>query len=53
MSSLANINFDDKLIYEKEYQKAYNKLIKKYDEDKAKILAKQKLYTKGFYIENK
>ena len=50
---LKNINFDDKLIYEKEYQKAYNKLIKKYDEDKAKILAKQKLYTKGFYIENK
>ena len=48
---LKNINFDDKLIYEKEYQKAYNKLIKKYDEDKAKILAKQKLYIKGFYIE--
>ena len=24
---------------------------KKYDEDKAKILAKQKLYTKGFYVE--
>lgn len=50
---LKNIDFDDKLIYEKEYQKAYNKFIKKYDEDKAKILAKQKLYTKGFYIENK
>lgn len=50
---LKNINFDDKLIYEKEYLKAYNKLIKKYDEETAKILAKQKLYTKGFNIENK
>ncbi|MDD5865141.1 MAG: RecX family transcriptional regulator [bacterium] len=47
-NSLNNIIIDDSLIYEKEYQKLYNKLIKKYDEDKAKILAKQKLYIKGF-----
>lgn len=51
--SLKNIIFDDSLIYEKEYQKIYNKLIKKYDADKAKILTKQKLYNKGFNIANK
>ncbi|MGN1379074.1 MAG: hypothetical protein ACI4XR_01580 [Bacilli bacterium] len=51
--SLKNIIFDDSLIYEKEYQKIYNKLIKKYDEDKANLLTKQKLYNKGFNIANK
>ena len=42
------IDFDDKDIYQKEYDKIYNKLIKKYPPEKAEILAKQKLYTKGF-----
>lgn len=46
---LNNISFDDDSIYEKEYNKIYNKLIKKYPEDKAKLLTKQKLYLKGFY----
>ena len=41
-------DFDDKDIYQKEYDKIYNKLIKKYPPEKAEILAKQKLYTKGF-----
>ena len=45
---LDNIDFDDKDIYQKEYDKIYNKLIKKYPPEKAEILAKQKLYTKGF-----
>ena len=45
---LNNISFDDDSIYEKEYNKIYNKLIKKYPEDKAKLLTKQKLYLKGF-----
>ncbi len=45
---LNNISFDDDYIYEKEYNKIYNKLIKKYPEDKAKLLTKQKLYLKGF-----
>ena len=45
---LDNIDFDDKDIYQKEYDKIYNKLIKKYPPEKADILAKQKLYTKGF-----
>lgn len=46
---LNNIEFSDKEIYQKEYDKIYNKLIKKYPLDKAKILTKQKLYAKGFY----
>lgn len=45
---LENIDFDDKDIYQKEYDKIYNKLIKKYPPEKADILTKQKLYTKGF-----
>lgn len=45
---LNNIDFDDKDIYQKEYDKIYNKLIKKYPPEKADILTKQKLYTKGF-----
>lgn len=45
---LDNIDFDDKYIYQKEYDKIYNKLIKKYPPEKADILTKQKLYTKGF-----
>lgn len=45
---LDNIDFDDKDIYQKEYDKIYNKLIKKYPPEKADILTKQKLYTKGF-----
>lgn len=45
---LENIDFDDKDIYQKEYDKIYNKLIKKYPPEKAEILTKQKLYTKGF-----
>lgn len=45
---LNNISFDDDSIYEREYNKIYNKLIKKYPEDKAKLLTKQKLYLKGF-----
>ena len=45
---LNNIEFDDKDIYQKEYDKIYNKLIKKYPPEKADILTKQKLYTKGF-----
>lgn len=45
---LENIDFDDKDIYQKEYDKIYNKLIKKYPLEKADILTKQKLYTKGF-----
>ena len=45
---LDNIDFDDKDIYQKEYDKIYNKLIKKYPPEKAEILTKQKLYTKGF-----
>lgn len=45
---LNNIDFDDKDIYQKEYDKIYNKLIKKYPPEKAEILTKQKLYTKGF-----
>lgn len=45
---LENIDFDDKDIYQKEYYKIYNKLIKKYPPEKADILTKQKLYTKGF-----
>lgn len=45
---LNNIDFDDKDIYQKEYYKIYNKLIKKYPPEKADILTKQKLYTKGF-----
>lgn len=45
---LDNIDFDDKDIYQRECDKIYNKLIKKYPPEKADILAKQKLYTKGF-----
>ena len=45
---LDNIDFDDKDIYQKEYDKIYKKLIKKYPSEKADILTKQKLYTKGF-----
>ncbi len=45
---LNNIDFDDKDIYQKEYDKIYNKLIKKYPPEKADILTKQKLYTKDF-----
>ena len=45
---LKNIDFDDKDIYQKEYDKIYNKFIKKYPADKADILTKQKLYIKGF-----
>ena len=45
---LENIDFNDKDIYQKEYDKIYNKLIKKYPPEKAEILTKQKLYTKGF-----
>lgn len=45
---LDNIDFDDKDIYQKEYDKIYNKLIKKYPPEKAEILTKQKLYIKGF-----
>lgn len=45
---LENIDFDDKDIYQKEYDKIYNKLIKKYPPEKADILTKQKLYSKGF-----
>lgn len=45
---LDNIDFDDKDIYKKEYDKIYNKLIKKYPLEKVDILTKQKLYTKGF-----
>ena len=45
---LDNIDFDDKDIYQKEYDKIYKKLIKKYPPEKADILTKQKLYTKGF-----
>ncbi len=45
---LEKVEFDDKDIYQKEYDKIYNKLIKKYPPEKADILTKQKLYTKGF-----
>ena len=45
---LEKVEFDDKNIYQKEYDKIYNKLIKKYPPEKADILTKQKLYTKGF-----
>lgn len=45
---LDNIDFDDKDIYQKEYDKIYKKLIKKNPSEKADILTKQKLYTKGF-----
>ena len=45
---IKDIDFDDKDIYRKEYDKLYKKLCNKYDKDKLDYIIKQKLYQKGF-----
>ena len=43
------LKVDEKSIYEKEYQKLYNKLSKKYEGYELENKIKQKLYQKGLY----
>lgn len=45
---LANINIEDKDIYQKEYNKLEKKLSRKYQGKELEIKIKQKLYQKGF-----
>ena len=45
---LANINIEDKDIYQKEYDKLEKKLSRKYQGKELEIKIKQKLYQKGF-----
>jgi len=42
------IKIDDQNIYEKEYQKVYDKLSKKYEGRELELRVKQKMYKKGF-----
>lgn len=46
-----DITFNDDNIYEKEYQKVYEKLSKKYNGEELKFKIKQKMYSKGFFKE--
>lgn len=49
VDALESLKIDESLIYEKEYQKLYNKLSKKYDGKELEYRIKQKLYQKGFH----
>lgn len=45
---LNNIEIDEEVLYQQEYQKTYNKLAKKYTGKELELRVKQKLYQKGF-----
>ncbi len=47
---LENISYDEKKIYEMEYQKIYRRLAKKYQGKELENRIRQKLYQKGFKI---
>ncbi len=47
-SCMLNHDFDDEEIYKKEYQKAYDKLSKKYSGSQLEYKVKEKMYQKGF-----
>lgn len=49
---LNNVDFDDSVIYKKEYDKLYNKLSKKYEGKELEFKINQKLYQKGFNIKD-
>ena len=49
---LNNLSFDDNDFLEKEYDKLYSKLSKKYNDNELFQKIKQKLYAKGFDINN-
>ena len=48
LSYLNDIQIDEDVLYQQEYQKAYNKLAKKYIGKELELRVKQKLYQKGF-----
>lgn len=50
LKHLADISLDEKAIYQREYNKIYNKLAKKYHGQELELKVKQKLSQKGFYI---
>lgn len=52
MDILNNQSINDSDILKKEYDKLLNKYLKKYDNEKAIFMTKQKLYQKGFNISN-
>jgi len=49
---LNNLDFDDELALEKDYQKVLLKLSKKYQGDKLQLMIKQKLYALGYSLDN-
>ena len=51
MEQIQNYNFDNPEILNKEYLKEKNKLEKKYNGEELKYKLKQKLYQKGFSLE--
>lgn len=53
MIFLDEINIDEKEIYKKEYQKIYDKLSKKYNGSELLYKIKDKMYQKGFNMDNK
>lgn len=52
MNNLNNIDFNDKEIEKKEYEKIYKKLSNKYSGKELELKLKQKMYQKGFYNKN-
>lgn len=49
-SILSNLDMDDSISYQKEYDKLYKKLSRKYEETQLDYKIKEKLYQKGFKI---
>ena len=49
IDALGSLKIDESLVYEREYQKLYNKLSKKYEGKELEYHIKQKLYQKGFH----
>lgn len=48
---LENLDFDDDLQMEKDFQKIYTKLSKKYNDNKLKMMVKQKMYQLGYDLD--